>query len=298
MAKKRSSGKTTGQGLTISQAAKKVGVSQAGVRKWIKEEARLARCVSKKSGVARLSGQGVEVLAEIKKERFKNANRGLRNAWKKRSDDSSAKRPVARKKRGASEKVRKVAAKATSKATPKTKRKATAKAKAKATPKTSRKAPRRTRPRAGAKRKATLGTGLSGADAAKKLGVNKNLVYDLLKQFKIAKKSGPKQFTEDVMKQLRDALKKLRGKKSPKRKPSRPRKAAARKTKRKATRSRAASSVDTMTDGLGSAMKTIQAAVDATLREYHVKLDELRRFFEDQKDAIERGMKAVGFHDK
>lgn len=67
--------------LTIRDAAKKLKVSDAALRNWLREEKELKSAIVKKNKIVFVTTDGLEQLAKFHKERMKNASPALKKAW-------------------------------------------------------------------------------------------------------------------------------------------------------------------------------------------------------------------------
>lgn len=147
----------TGPALSVAQAAGKVGMSAATIRKWLKEEKALKSAVARRGDQTLFPQAALRVLGQIQARRFKAASPALKAAWAARRAGTGKGR--------------------------------TARAKAKPA--------RAARPTTRA-----TGWGITGAEAALALGINKVRLYDLMNRHGIKKSSERRSFTPDVLAQL------------------------------------------------------------------------------------------------
>ncbi|MFN7975808.1 MAG: hypothetical protein U0166_26310 [Acidobacteriota bacterium] len=192
--------------LTVAAAATAVGASAAAVRNWIKQDAELGKAVVKQSGVTLFSPAAVKVLEKVKERRMKAANPALQAAWaarrsgkaKPKAKVKAAKAPAkAEKPRAAGKsKAGKTLRPGLEKAWAARKRNAKIRREQKAREaKVAAKAAKATAPKGG----------MSGEEAARRLGISKVRLYGLLKRFDI-KKPRSRGFTEPVMSEVSRAL--------------------------------------------------------------------------------------------
>lgn len=178
-----------GSSLSVSEAATKIGVSSAAVRNWLRDEKQLKAAITVKEGVTLLPPRAMTILSKIRERRLKSASPALQMAWAARR---AGKGKVARKAKAGRARTKggKAVNPGLEKAWAARRRNAAARRAAKA------------------KGIAAIpkAIGLSGVQAARKLGVTKVKLYDVLKRSGIKKSRGARSFTPDIIEQVRSAM--------------------------------------------------------------------------------------------
>lgn len=294
-----------GAGLTVSQTAAQTGASAAAIRNWIKGEKTLAKLVKKEAGMTLFPPAAVKEVTRIYERSRSAASPALRAAWDKRRAGAVQAKSAAP--------GTPVTAAATGKTAVKAKAvKAKAKAKAEKSATGAKSYPGLERAWAArranaAARRATVGAvpktrtktkgkaktkpstqpaasgGLTGEEAARKLGINKVRLYDIMKRFGIKKPGGQRAFTDDVVARIEAALESGRG--AAKKATRVARKQAATMSKRSSVAAAQAG------DAFSHAMHAVRQAVEVRLEEYRAKVKEI---LEQQQKLIDKAMEEVG----